>query len=126
MQTNLLKALSDDTRLRILRLLIVQSFCVTEIMNLLDLTQTNTSKQLSKLKRVGIIETHRKDGYTYYQWSEAFQKTESEWNLAIRKMLNDSLDFPEDQSRTKTYLEGNYCCKDLQVDDILIRQLNKI
>ena len=126
MQTNLLKALSDDTRLRILRLLIVQSFCVTEIMNLLDLTQTNTSKQLSKLKRVGIIETHRNDGYTYYQWSEDFQKNEPEWNTAIRKMLNGSPDFPEDQSRTKTYLEGNYCCKDLQVDDILIRQLNKI
>lgn len=126
MHTKLLKAIADDTRLRILRLLILKPFCVTEIMTLLDLTQTNTSKQLSKLKSVGIIETRRKDGYTYYQWSGDFQKNEPEWTKAIQNMLNDSPDYPEDQARTRTYLKGNYCCKDLQVDDTLIMQLNKI
>jgi len=126
MQTNLLKAIGDDTRLRILRLLMIQPFCVTEIMSLLDLTQTNTSKQLGKLKRVGIIETQRKDGYTYYQWDQDFLKDESEWTKAIQNMLNASSDYPEDRQRTLTYLEGDYTCKDLQVDDTLIRQLNEM
>lgn len=126
MQTNLLKAIGDDTRLRILRLLMIQAFCVTEIMSLLDLTQTNTSKQLGKLKRVGIIETQRKDGYTYYQWDQDFLKDEPEWTKAIQNMLNASSDFPEDRKRTLTYLQGDYTCKDLQVDDTLIRQLNEM
>jgi len=126
MQTNLLKAIGDDTRLRILRLLMIQPFCVTEIMSLLDLTQTNTSKQLGKLKRVGIIETQRKDGYTYYQWDQDFLKDEPAWTQAIQNMLNASSDYPEDRQRTLTYLEGNYTCKDLQVDDTLIRQLNEL
>ncbi len=126
MQTNLLKAIGDDTRLRILRLLMIQPFCVTEIMSLLDLTQTNTSKQLGKLKRVGIIETQRKDGYTYYQWDQDFLKDEPEWTQAIQNMLNVSSDYPEDRQRTLTYLEGNYTCKDLQVDDTLLRQLNEL
>ena len=126
MKTNLLKAIGDDTRLRILRLLMIQPFCVTEIMSLLDLTQTNTSKQLGKLKRVGIIETQRKDGYTYYQWAQNFLKDEPAWTQAIQNMLNASSDYPEDRHRTLTYLEGNYTCRDLQVDDTLIRQLNKL
>lgn len=126
MQTNLLKAIGDDTRLRILRLLMSQPFCVTEIMSLLDLTQTNTSKQLGKLKRVGIIETERKDGYTYYKWDEDFIKNEPEWTRAIQSMLNASSDFQEDRQRTLTYLEGSYSCKDLLADDTLLRQLNEI
>lgn len=126
MQTNLLKAIGDDTRLRILRLLMIQPFCVTEIMSLLDLTQTNTSKQLGKLKRVGIIETQRKDGYTYYQWDQDFLKDEPTWTQAIQNMLNASSDYPEDRQRTLTYLEGDYTCKDLLVDDTLIRQLNEM
>ena len=125
MQTNLLKALGDDSRLRILRLLLIQPFCVTEIMNLLDLTQTNTSKQLGKLKKTGVIETRRKDGFTYYQWSATFQTEEPEWTKALAKMLNASPNFPEDLERTKTYLDGNYSCKDLMVDDTLLRQLEE-
>ncbi len=125
MQTNLLKALGDDTRLRILRLLLIQPFCVTEIMHLLDLTQTNTSKQLGKLKKTGIIETRRNNGFTYYQWSTRFQSEETEWTKAITKMLNASSISPDDRERTQTYLDGNYGCKDLMVDDTLLRQLEE-
>jgi ArsR family transcriptional regulator len=125
MQTNLLKTLGDDTRLRILRLLLIQPFCVTEIMHLLDLTQTNTSKQLGKLKKVGVIETHRKDGFTYYLWSTRFQSEEAEWTKAITKMLNASPNFSVDRERTKTYLDGNYSCKDLMADNTLLRQLEE-
>lgn len=126
MNTKLLKAIGDDTRLRILRLLMIKPFCVTEITNLLDLTQTNTSKQLSKLKSAGVIETNRQDNYIYYQWADAFIKDQPEWTSAIQKMLNESADYPEDRARSDIYLGGNYCCKALQENDSLIQQLNKI
>ena len=55
------KALSDETRLRILNLLLVRECCVCEVMQALDISQTRASRNLSVLYDAGFLKL-RKDG----------------------------------------------------------------
>lgn len=55
------KALSDETRLRILNLLLERECCVCEVMQALDISQTRASRNLGILKDAGFIKS-RKDG----------------------------------------------------------------
>jgi len=55
------KALSDETRLRILNLLLERECCVCEVMQALDISQTRASRNLSILYDAGFLKL-RKDG----------------------------------------------------------------
>jgi len=55
------KALSDETRLRILNLLLERECCVCEVMQALDISQTRASRNLNELYDAGFLKM-RKDG----------------------------------------------------------------
>jgi DNA-binding transcriptional ArsR family regulator len=55
----LLKALADDTRLRIFALLTKAELCVCEIEDILGLPQSLVSNHLAVLRRVGLVESRR-------------------------------------------------------------------
>lgn len=55
------KALSDETRLRILNILQERECCVCEVMQALDISQTRASRNLGILYNAGLIKL-RKDG----------------------------------------------------------------
>ncbi|MDD3041890.1 MAG: metalloregulator ArsR/SmtB family transcription factor [Methanosarcinaceae archaeon] len=57
----LFKALSEETRYRIVKVLLKGEKCACEIPNLIGKTQSNTSMHLAKLQNWGIIKV-RKDG----------------------------------------------------------------
>ncbi len=56
-----MKALSDETRLRILNLLLERECCVCEVMQALDISQTRASRNLGILQSAGFLKT-RRDG----------------------------------------------------------------
>jgi len=56
-----LKALSDETRLRILKLIQGKECCVCEVMQALDISQTRASRNLNILYNAGFLKM-RKDG----------------------------------------------------------------
>ena len=56
----LLHALGDETRLKIVELLRKGSKCACEIPPLIGRTQSNTSMHLAKLRRLGIIKCQKK------------------------------------------------------------------
>lgn len=62
----LFKALSDDTRLRILHALSYRDLCVCEMTALFGEAQPKISKHLSKLKDLGLVQTTRQEKYMYY------------------------------------------------------------
>ena len=66
---SLFKALSDETRLRLIVLLAKQDYCVCEITEILNLSQPKVSKHLSKLKDLGFVKARRDAQYIYYQLS---------------------------------------------------------
>ncbi len=59
--TKLFKALSDDSRLRILKMLQSKSLCVCEIQDILGLATSTVSKHLSILRDAGFL-MEEKDG----------------------------------------------------------------
>jgi ArsR family transcriptional regulator len=59
--TKLFKALSDETRLRILKMLEARPLCVCEIQYILKGSQPNVSHHLKTLSDAGLVES-RKDG----------------------------------------------------------------
>jgi ArsR family transcriptional regulator len=68
--TQLLKALADDTRLRIVALLTHGELCVCHVQAALDLAQPNASRHFGILRAAGVV-TPRRDGtWTYYRLSD--------------------------------------------------------
>ena len=63
------KALSDETRLRILALLINGEMCVCDLMAILDLPQSTVSRHLAYLRNAGWVEDRRQGVWMYYRLS---------------------------------------------------------
>jgi DNA-binding transcriptional ArsR family regulator len=59
------KALSDEKRLRIVKLLRVKEMCVCELMVCLDMTQPNLSHHIQILENVGIVNRTKKGKWVY-------------------------------------------------------------
>ncbi len=64
-KSEILKALAQPTRLRIIELLRDGERCVCEMIPILGEEQANTSKHLSILRQAGIVE-YRKEGVSSY------------------------------------------------------------
>jgi ArsR family transcriptional regulator len=61
------KALSDETRLKIISLLIKQDLCVCEIIDALNMTQSAVSHHLKILKNAELVEDRREGKWIFYQ-----------------------------------------------------------
>ncbi|MBI5893258.1 MAG: winged helix-turn-helix transcriptional regulator [Deltaproteobacteria bacterium] len=64
------KALSDETRLRILNLLHDGELCVCHIMDILHMGQSKVSRHLTYLKNAGLVHDRRKGLWVYYSLSK--------------------------------------------------------
>jgi len=63
---NVLKALSDETRLRILNILYEKELCVCDINESLNIMQTKASRHLNYLKKAGLIKSRKQAQWVYY------------------------------------------------------------
>lgn len=63
----LFKALGDESRVRILHLLWRnQEMCISDLEQVLDFSQTKTSRQLAYLKNAGLVNFRRLDNWVFY------------------------------------------------------------
>lgn len=65
------KALSDETRLRILALLSEGELCVCDLMAALDLPQSTVSRHLAYLRNAGLVDDQRRGIWMFYRLSLA-------------------------------------------------------
>jgi len=63
---DVLKALSDETRLRIVNLLYQQELCVCDIMETLKISQAKASRHLIYLKNAGLVKDRKHAQWVYY------------------------------------------------------------
>jgi ArsR family transcriptional regulator, arsenate/arsenite/antimonite-responsive transcriptional repressor len=61
------RALSDETRVRIVALLSHGELCVCHIEHALAMPQSNVSRHLGVLKSAGIVDTRRDGSWVYYR-----------------------------------------------------------
>jgi ArsR family transcriptional regulator len=64
------KAFSDETRLRILHLLLKEERCICELMAVLELTQSKVSRHMAYLKNAGFVADRRQGVWMYYSLAE--------------------------------------------------------
>ncbi len=64
--SDVLKALADTNRLRILNLLHEQTLCVCDLESILKLNQSNLSRHLATLRRAGMVAARKRALFTYY------------------------------------------------------------
>jgi ArsR family transcriptional regulator len=63
----MLKALGDDTRIRIINILSHGSLCVCEIEEILNITQSNASRHLNKLMNAKLVTYYKEAKFVYYK-----------------------------------------------------------
>jgi len=97
-----MKALSNETRLRILNVLLERECCVCEVMQALDISQTRASRNLSALYDAGFLKL-RKDGlWSLYSIDrEGMEEYYSDLVDAVRKALagNNMVDTDRERLR---------------------------
>ncbi len=65
------KALSDETRLRILNILLERECCVCEVMQALEISQSRASRNLGILQNAGFLRTRREGMWVLYSADES-------------------------------------------------------
>ena len=65
------KALSDETRLRILNILLERECCVCEVMQALEISQSRASRNLGILFNAGFLRTRREGMWVLYSADES-------------------------------------------------------
>lgn len=64
---HIFKALSDETRLRILALLSDGELCVCDLMAALELPQSTVSRHLAYLRNAGLVDDERRGVWMFYR-----------------------------------------------------------
>ena len=67
---DVLKALSDETRLRIINLLYEGELCVCDVMEVLQISQAKASRHLIYLKNAGLAKDRKAAQWAYYSLSK--------------------------------------------------------
>ena len=87
-EAQLFKALADETRLKILWLLMGQEeLCVCDIMGVLGITQSKASRHLRYLFNAGLVTDRREGLWMYYRISVAFGSREGKLLQVLREVL---------------------------------------
>ncbi len=83
-----MKALSDETRLRILNVLLEKECCVCEIMQALDISQSRASRNLGILQDAGFLKERRDGLWIVYSID---RQTANRYATSLVKLLRSSL-----------------------------------
>lgn len=98
--TKIFKALADDIRLRIMRILINGPFHVNEILAITGLKQSNISHHLKILQESEMVNKKREGTLIYYTINETFFNKELKALFHILKERNESIPYQaEDKKR---------------------------
>ena len=96
------KALSDETKLRVLNVLLERECCVCEVVQALGISQSKASRHLSALYDAGFLKL-KKDGLwsLYSIDNEGMADYLSELIVAVRKSLQNNKTVALDKERLK-------------------------
>jgi ArsR family transcriptional regulator len=101
------KTLGDENRLRILGILFKQDLCVCEVEMILNMTQSNVSRHLAKLKNAGIISYDKKAQWVYYEINKRFIERYPKLYALLREESEKSKSFAKDMALFEKYRDSN-------------------
>jgi len=105
----LFKGLADQTRLRILNLLIHGELCVCDIQYVLESSQPNVSRHLTYLKNSGLVLDRREGARMYYQLAQPYAGVNKTLYGFLRDVFKSSAVLAEDSQKLKEAIENGSC-----------------
>ena len=102
--TTIFKALSDETRLRIIKLLERGELCVCDITAALDMVQPKVSFHLSTLKEAGLIKDRKQGKWIHYSLDDKDLFRRMLILSACERMQDGAI--AGDRKRLETFLGG--------------------
>src|SRR3954465_535602 len=103
----LFKALADETRLRILGLLLTGEVCVCDIHESLKIPQSKASRHLAYLRRSGLVDTRRSGLWIHYRLGRLSDPVLAAIVDAVRHALAHIDTVQKDAARLR---KRNGCC----------------
>jgi ArsR family transcriptional regulator len=108
------KSLGDETRLRIMALLVEgrEELCVCDIMAALNLPQSTVSRHLSYLKNAGLVDDRRQGIWMYYRITKESGKLGADFFSLLAAMLSEADQTAGDRQRLEEHLatKGKNVC----------------
>ncbi len=84
--TQIMKALGDEARLRVLNLLINRgAMTISDLEHILDFTQTKTSRHISYLNNSGMLDSQKLDQWVVYSIKEEVYEVVSQFISFVEK-----------------------------------------
>ncbi len=118
---NVFKALSEETRLRILKLLEHGELCVCDIVAALDIVQPKVSFHLNALKEAGFLKDRKQGRWTHYSLDDSdffrrslllsvIERVPKEALAGDRRRLHDFLDSKPAKAKVVPIRKDKKCC----------------
>jgi len=105
--SNIFNALSDEKRLRILKLLEGGELCVCDIVNALGESQPKVSFHLGVLKNAGLIMDRRHGRWTLYRLNDGDMFRRFLILSALERISDEEI--KEDKDRLREFLKTKQC-----------------
>jgi ArsR family transcriptional regulator, arsenate/arsenite/antimonite-responsive transcriptional repressor len=106
-----LKAISDDTRLRIINLLLERECCVCEVMQALEISQTRASRNLTMLYDAGFLKLRKEGLWSLYSLDqEGMPEYLAKLVESTKLALIDNKIAVQDRERLKTTTRTGISC----------------
>jgi len=105
----LFKALAEESRLRIMSLIIENEMCVCNIETCLNMTQSNVSRHLTVLKQNGILQSYKQAQWTYYRISDSFKSENKELFQYLQTKLKELPTYQKDMLELERCRELHVC-----------------
>lgn len=106
---SLFQSLEDETRLRILALLMEEELCVCDLIAVLQLPQSTISRHLAHLKNAGWVKDRREGVWVYYSIPQRLGKIHQFLFPVLKAFLPDSETARKDIGRLHTLSNENSC-----------------
>ena len=108
------KALSDETRMRMLHLLMDGELCVCEIMQALGISQTRASRNLGILRDAGLLKDRRDGQWVHYSLNQGVAAEYLKLMELVNSLLKEDQTMVEDKKKlekaVKTGGRGKRIC----------------
>lgn len=112
-----MKAVSDPTRIRILKLLGAGELCVCQIVAVLAIPQSTTSQQLGILNRAGLLNSRKEGRWVFYSLARKSDNPFVSWLIgSLDDLLEDDETIASDRERMEQLSRipfDELCARDL-------------
>ena len=106
-----LKALADETRLRMISLLWEGGdMCSCEIERILDIRQSNASRHLHRLRQAGLVESYRKAQWIHYVIPEVHRSGGGYLHGLIETARSRGGPYRDDIAKLEDYRSRGFTC----------------